>query len=345
MTGLVLDGLTVRYGQGKRSFCAVDHVDLSVVGGRTVGLVGESGCGKSSIARAIVGLTPREAGGISLDGKSYAQLKSLQSREYRRRVQMVFQDPYSALNPRMKIREAIAEAIAVGQCKRVSQIDGAAEVASVIGLVGLSNSIASRYPHELSGGQRQRIAIARAIAVQPEVMILDEVTSALDVSSQSSILNLLKELQRELHLSLLFISHDLSVVRYMSDEIAVMYLGKIVEYAPTDALFANPQHPYTRALISAVPQFGAPLQHSSLVGDVPNPHKLPSGCRFHARCPIGPAHRGDRGICVEADPQVSASSRVNRSACHFSANVALNAEKQLAVPGRAGEPGKQQAKE
>jgi peptide/nickel transport system ATP-binding protein len=312
---LQLRQLSVRYGRGRNAITAVDHVDLDVPKGSTVGLVGESGCGKSTVARAVIGLVPVAGGQILLDGKDVTSDRARNSGVFRRSVQMVFQDPYSSLNPRMSIGSALKEALArgrtAGELRRTT--------AEMIELVGLPQSALQRYPHQLSGGQRQRVAIARALAVGPDVIVLDEVTSALDVSVQGSVLNLLRTLQRDLGLTYLFISHDLSTVRYMSDVVAVMYLGRIVETAPTLELFAAPQHPYTVGLIESVPRLNHTRVSAPLVGDLPDPRNPPSGCRLSPRCPVGPLHRPDREICTTEDPQAITELTVHRTACHFAA--------------------------
>jgi peptide/nickel transport system ATP-binding protein len=228
---------------------------------------------------------------------------------------MVFQDPFSSLNPRMTIGEMLGEAVAMrlpgGRAAR------RAEVARVIELVGLSVTTLERYPHQFSGGQRQRIALARAVAIAPQVVILDEVTSALDVSVQATMLNLLKDIQRELGLSYLFISHDLAVVGAMSDRVAVMYLGQLVEEAAADRLFAEPCHPYARALIDSVPVFSAARRPAPVKGHVPDPRNPPAGCRFHPRCAVGPRAFPDRQVCVQLDPQIGKEQRAHGAACHF----------------------------
>jgi peptide/nickel transport system ATP-binding protein len=312
---LELRGLTVRYGSGPSALTAVDAVDLALPAGQTLGLVGESGCGKSSIARAIVGLAPIQSGHVLLDGADYTEQNRRETREFRRRVQMVFQDPYSSLNPRMCVEEMLTEVLPKEQFR--SRRDRHAEVRRLLGLVGLPMTALPRFPHQFSGGQRQRIAIARALAVGPEVIVNDEVTSALDVSVQATILNLLKELQRELGLSYIFISHDLATVLFMSDVVAVMYLGRVVETSQTSSLFEAPKHPYTGALMESIPQVGMPRRPAPLSGDVPSPQNPPAGCRFHSRCPIGPIFRPERSICLEHDPQIDAESRPHRAACHF----------------------------
>jgi peptide/nickel transport system ATP-binding protein len=312
---LRLEGVTVRYGSGAGALTAVDTVDLEVPKGRTLGLVGESGCGKSTIARAIVGLVPIVSGRLLLDGVDHTAERSRSSRAFRSRVQMIFQDPYSSLNPRMSVSDSITEVLALR--RDVPRSTRRNEALRILELVRLPASALTRYPHQFSGGQRQRIAIARALAVKPDIIVNDEVTSALDVSVQANVLNLLRELQRELGLSYLFISHDLSTVRYMSDSVAVMYLGRVVEDATTEDLFRAPTHPYTRALIASIPKLGEKRRPAPVAGDLPDPRHPPSGCRFHTRCPIGPLRFPDRTVCVEQDPQAIAGSKPHRAACHF----------------------------
>jgi peptide/nickel transport system ATP-binding protein len=313
---LEVNDLSVVFGSGHRKLTAVDSVSLAVPRGGTLGLVGESGSGKSTIARALVGLTPISGGTITLDGRDVTPAPERNSRAYRSRVQMVFQDPYSSLNPRMTIGATMVEAVSV-QHEKGSRASRRAEVLRALELVGLGASALDRFPHQFSGGQRQRIAIARALAVHPDVVIMDEVTSALDVSVQATIINLLKELQQELGLSYLFISHDLSVIGAMSDVVAVMYLARVVESAEPESLFSNPCHPYTRGLIASVPDFGTTRRSAPIAGQIPDPRKPPSGCRFHTRCPIGPLTHEDRSICTTDDPQALAAHQPHRAACHF----------------------------
>jgi peptide/nickel transport system ATP-binding protein len=313
-TVLAVSGMTVRFGSGARAFTAVDHVDLAVPAGGTLGLVGESGCGKSTVARALVGLIPVSNGTVSLDGADFSSDRSRDTSAYHKRVQMIFQDPYSSLNPRMSVHETLEEAVGLRGAAYRDRTLRQNEVLRIVDLVGLAHDALDRYPHQFSGGQRQRIAIARALAVGPEVIIADEPTSSLDVSVQATILNLLRDLQCELHLSYLFISHDLSVIRVMSDRVAVMYFGRIVEDATTDEVFAEPRHPYTKALLASIPTLAAQRTRAPLAGDLPNPRFPPAGCRFHSRCPVyGP----ELAICREEDPQDRAWLRQHRAACHF----------------------------
>lgn len=312
---LEIANLVVKFGTGSDTLTAVDGVSLHVPRGGTLGLVGESGSGKSTIAKAIVGLLPIAGGEIRLDGIDHTSHRARNSAAYRRRVQMVFQDPHSSLNPRMTVEAALLEAL--GRRGKLPRLERRQEVLRVLELVGLGESALARYPHEFSGGQRQRIAIARALSVKPELIVMDEVTSALDVSVQATILNLLRSLQDELGLSYLFISHDLAIVGLMSDASAVMYLGRLVEGTRTEELFVEPRHPYTRALIASVPRFGVPRLHVPVRGDLPDPRRPPSGCRFHTRCAVGPLHRPERQICREVDPQAIAPEMPHAAACHF----------------------------
>jgi peptide/nickel transport system ATP-binding protein len=317
VTILEVRGLSVRYGSGAHALTAVADVDLAVPRGGTLGLVGESGCGKSTLARALVGLAPVVAGTVRLDGEDRTSQAARSSAAYRRRVQMVFQDPFSSLNPRMSVGTLLEEALMTRGGEFRSRRRRAEESRRLVELVGLAASALDRYPHQFSGGQRQRIAIGRALAVDPEVVVLDEVTSALDVSVQATVLNLLRELQRAFRLSYLFISHDLSIVRLMSDQVAVMYLGRVVEQAPVDELFARPAHPYTAALMSSIPSLHGARRPAPLSGDLPDPRRPPAGCRFHTRCPVGPVTRPERTECVEVVPLLRPETRPHRAACHF----------------------------
>ena len=266
---------------------AVDGVTLSVQRGEVLGLVGESGCGKSTLARTIMQLVPTTAGAVVLEGKNLTSGSAAEIHDIRRDMQMVFQDPYASLNPRMTVYATLAEPLLV---HRVCPTAGVpARVTELMKLVGLAPRFMQKYPHEFSGGQRQRIAIARALALEPKVIIADEPVSALDVSIQAQILNLLSQLCRKMNLSLIFIAHDLSVVKHISDRVAVMYLGKIVELGPALDVIEHPRHPYTRALVSAIPTPNPDVERSRqrimLPGDPPSPINPPAGCSFHPRCP------------------------------------------------------------
>ena len=312
MSELRFADVSVRYGSRRRGMTAVDGVDLTVPDGSIVGLVGESGSGKSTLARAAVGLTPVSGGQVLLDGRP------LDHRSRTRPVQMVFQDPYSSLDPRMTIGDSIAEAVPRG----TRSADRRAEVTRLLQLVELDPARAGAHPGQLSGGQRQRVAIARALAARPEVVIADEITSALDVSVQGTVLNLVRRLQQELGTSMLFISHNLAVVRYVASSIAVMYLGRIVECGPAEQVLGDPQHPYTRDLLAAVPDSlhapapPAPAVAEPAVGaaDPADPHDPPSGCRYHPRCPIGPLVHADRQVCRTTEPS---PDHRHAAACHF----------------------------
>ncbi|MGZ3795012.1 MAG: ABC transporter ATP-binding protein [Pseudobdellovibrionaceae bacterium] len=263
---------------------AVDDISLSVRRGETLGLVGESGCGKSTLGRTLIRLYEPTSGGLSFKGKDFLALTGQELRQKRKDIQMIFQDPYAALDPRMTVGQIISQPFQIHKVLKPQEVE--IRVKELLELVGLKASHINRYPHEFSGGQRQRICIARAMALNPELIICDEPVSALDVSIQAQILNLLKDLQEKLNLTYIFISHDLSVIEHVCDRVAVMYLGKIVELATRDELFSNPQHPYTQALLAAIPQVGEGKKQmkKSLGGDVPSPINPPSGCHFHPRC-------------------------------------------------------------
>jgi oligopeptide transport system ATP-binding protein len=292
---------------------AVDDISFHIARGETLGLVGESGCGKSTTGRAILQLYRPTAGEVYLDGDDLTRLKGGDLRRTRRRMQMIFQDPYASLNPRMTVGSIIAEPLEIHNLAR-----GKAKqerVAELLRLVNLNPYFANRYPHEFSGGQRQRIGIARALAVEPQLIICDEPISALDVSIQAQIINLLEELQSELGLTYLFIAHDLSVVRHISDRVAVMYVGKIVELTDRNELYERPLHPYTRALLSAVPvpdpQIERRRQRIILSGDPASPVNPPVACRFHPRCPFA------QDICHEVEPPLDQVRPGHFVACHF----------------------------
>ncbi|MCL2819731.1 MAG: ATP-binding cassette domain-containing protein [Oscillospiraceae bacterium] len=279
---------------------AVDGITFNIERGKTMGLVGESGCGKSTTGRTMLRLLKATDGEVIFDGNDMLKMEKSKLREFRTRMQIIFQDPYSSLNPRLPVKDIVGEAML--QHKIVPNKKEMKErVIEIIGKCGLFPEQALRYPHQFSGGQRQRICIARALAVNPEFIVCDEAVSALDVSIQSQIINLLKDLQDEMGLTYLFISHDLSVVKFISDDVGVMYVGHLVEYGSRDKIFANPIHPYTKALLSAAPSFDPKAKGKSkrivMEGDVPSPANPPSGCRFHTRCPhVEP-------ICKETVPE------------------------------------------
>jgi peptide/nickel transport system ATP-binding protein len=317
VTALEARSVTVRFGSGRRRLIAVDRVDLEVPEASTLGVVGESGSGKSTLARALVGLVPLAAGEVVIDGSRLRAARDGRVVDPRRRIQMIFQDPFASLNPRMTVGDALGEALTVrGGSGRATRT---AEIGRYLDLVHLDADIAKRMPSGLSGGQRQRVAIARALAARPDVLIADEITSSLDVSVQSAVLNLLGELRRELGISMIFVSHNLATVRYLSDEIAVMYLSRVVEVGPTEAVVSAPRHPYTRALLYAVPSLGGSVPADLELGEPPDPHDPPPGCPFHPRCPVGPNARPERGECVERDPREGAEQRPHRAFCHFAA--------------------------
>ncbi|MGX1669405.1 ABC transporter ATP-binding protein [Streptomyces sp. NPDC055400] len=305
---------------------AVDSVSLTVESGRTLGLVGESGCGKSTLSRALVGINKIAGGTVEVEGQDVTAMEESERERVRSHVQYLFQDPYVSLNPRRTIRQSLAEALALSGVRGAEQETRAREL---MRQVGLRDDHLDRYPHAFSGGQRQRIGIARALARQPRVLILDEPVSALDVSVQAQIINLLEEIQDELGVGYLFIAHDLSVVRHLSDTVAVMYLGRIVEHGPAEAVYANPQHPYTAALLSASPspvpgerEGAGSRERIVLGGDLPSPAAPPSGCRFRTRCPVGPLVNKERTVCKEKDPQLTAAGGGQRAACHFPGELA-----------------------
>ena len=318
MSELRFEDVTVCYGTGRRAMRAVDGVSLTVPTGQVVGLVGDSGSGKSTLARAAVGLAPVAAGRVLLDGRDIRHRTAGRSGKA---VQMVFQEPYASLDPRMSAGDSVAEAI-----PRTDAATRRAEVARLFGLVGLDAAHVSSRPAELSGGQCQRVALARALAARPQIVVADEITSALDVSVQGTVLNLVRDLQRRTRLGMLFISHNLAVVRYVSDIIAVMYLGRIVECGPAHEVLTDPQHPYTRELLAAAPHRDGYAgdgvrEESGAVMDTepPDPHHAPAGCRFHPRCPVGPLALPSRTDCLSLDPTVGALGRRHSTACHDAA--------------------------
>jgi oligopeptide/dipeptide ABC transporter ATP-binding protein len=293
-----------------RAIKAVDDISFSIGYGETLGLVGESGCGKSTAAKTILRLIEPTSGQILLEGKDVAGLSASQFRPYRRDMQIVFQDPYASLNPRMRARDIVAEPLRnFGQ-----PADWADEpVAALFERVGLDKAAMRKFPSEFSGGQRQRLGIARALALNPKLIVCDEPVSALDVSIQAQVINLLEDLQQELGLSYLFVAHDLAVVRHISQRVAVMYLGRIVEIAPVGELYANPRHPYTQALLAAVPKIGVGVARDKTVlkGDIPSPANPPSGCTFRTRCPMA------RPACAESAPVLKVQGTEHWAACHF----------------------------
>jgi oligopeptide transport system ATP-binding protein len=297
---------------------AVDGISFSIERGQTLGLVGESGSGKTTIGRTIVRLYKPTSGQIIFEDKDLAKLEGEELRQARQRVQMVFQDPFASLNPRYTIGSLIAEPMHI--YKVASSAEIRERTVELLRVVGLRSEYIDRYPHEFSGGQRQRIAVARALSINPEFVIADEPVSALDVSIRAQVLNLLQRLQQQFNLTYLFVSHDLSVVRHVADRIAVMYLGKIVELSDRDELYAAPKHPYTKALLSAVPipdpQIEKRRQRIILSGDLPSPINIPSGCRFHTRCPMA------QDICRQVEPAFEAKEgHEHYAACHFSEYV------------------------
>ena len=298
---------------------AVDGVSFEIRQGETLGLVGESGCGKSTLGRLVAQLIPVTSGKVFLDGVELTKLRGERLRQQRRQMQMIFQDPFASLDPRMTVGDIIAEPLVNFGVMRGKKLNS--RVQELLRVVGLNPYFNNRYPHEFSGGQRQRIGIARALALNPKLIVCDEAISALDVSIQAQIVNLLEDLQRQFKLTYLFIAHDLSVVRHISDRVMVMYLGKIVEVADSVQTYSSPKHPYTKALLSAIPVPDPKVQRGrrlvELSGEIPSPIKPPSGCRFHTRCPIARLPEP----CSTVEPPLEEKARAHLAACHFSQDV------------------------
>ncbi|WP_246218428.1 ABC transporter ATP-binding protein [Litoribacterium kuwaitense] len=301
----------IPFKKSTQSVKAVDGVNFNVFPGETLGVVGESGCGKSTMARLVNQLIKPSGGTVNFKNENLIGMNAKTLRKTRKKIQMIFQDPYASLDPRIKIGELIAEPLVIH--KVGNEKSRRKRVEELLEIVGLNKRFADRFPHEFSGGQRQRINIARALTLNPELVICDEPVSALDVSVQAQVINLLKKLQTEFNLTYIFISHDLNVVRYMCDRIAVMYLGKIVEVGSFEEIYSNPQHPYTKALFSAIPK-ESPFEEKEriiLEGTVPSPLDPPSGCRFHERCPVAIE------ICKTKEPKVITSNLEHQASCHL----------------------------
>ena len=298
--------------KGKKVVHAVSDVDLTIYEGETLALVGESGCGKSTLGRTLIRLLDATSGTIEFEGQEITQMKEPDFAKIRRQMQIIFQDPYASLNPRMNVKEIIAEPLTTyGMAKNKTELEQ--EVRGLMKEVGIPEEFIGRYPHQFSGGQRQRIGIARAVALRPKLIVCDEPVSALDVSIQSQVLNLLKDLQEQFHLTYLFISHDLGVVKFIADRVCVMFLGKICEVGSTEEIYTNPLHPYTRFLMDAIPKADPKLRNPDkelLAGEIPSPVDPPSGCRFHTRCPYA-----QEVCCTEAPEMKCVGER--RVACHF----------------------------
>jgi len=300
------------FGRSKQVLKAVDGVSLSIAKGETVGLVGESGCGKSTLGRTILRLYEPSSGAVRFDGQDICSLNSLQMRAQRKNMQIIFQDPFASLDPRMTVGALVGEALAIHDLEKEGN-QRQEKIKELLSLVGLRPEAIRRYPHEFSGGQRQRIGIARALAVKPQFIVCDEPISALDVSIQAQIVNLLQDLQEKFSLSYLFIAHDLPIVRYISTQTAVMYLGDIVEFGPTALVHADPKHPYTRALLSSVPSADPAKKGKRIIlkGEIPSPLNPPRGCKFHTRCPEV------FELCHHVVPQMVTIGAGRRVSCHL----------------------------
>ena len=312
---LEVKDLTKHFKAGKKQLVhAVDGISFTLERGKTLGLVGESGCGKSSCARTIIRMYDPTAGQIILDGTDITNMKQKELKPYRKKMQMIFQDPYASLNARMTVRDIIAEPLLAHNLVK-SKEEANALVYPMLERVGLTKEHANRYAYELSGGQRQRVGIARALILEPQLVICDEPISALDVSIQAQVINLLKDFQEEKGLSYLFIAHDLSMVRYVSDDVGVMYLGQLVEMSEADEIYKNPLHPYTQGLLGSVPIANPKLarqkEKSSIEGDIPSPINPPSGCRFHTRCPYAAPE------CSQVKPELVDVGGGHKVACHL----------------------------
>ncbi|WP_157065237.1 ABC transporter ATP-binding protein [Amphibacillus sediminis] len=302
---------SIPFKKSNQSVKAVDGVNFNVYSGETLGVVGESGCGKSTMARLINQLIKPTDGVVTFKNKNLVEMDAEMLRSTRKKIQMVFQDPYASLDPRLKVGQLIAEPLVIHKVE--TKESRRKRVEELLEIVGLNKRFADRYPHEFSGGQRQRINIARALALNPELIICDEPVSALDVSVQAQVINLLKQLQDQFQLTYIFISHDLNVVRYMCDRIAVMYLGKIVEIGTYEEIYSNPQHPYTKALFSAIPKKNPFEQKERIIlkGTVPSPLNPPSGCHFHERCPVA------MDICKAKAPKAITTENTHQASCHL----------------------------
>ncbi|MCM3704303.1 MULTISPECIES: ABC transporter ATP-binding protein [Cytobacillus] len=303
------------FGRTVNHVKAVDGVNFTIYEGETVSIVGESGCGKSTTGRAILRLDEPTGGEVIFQGTNLLSKSKREMRSIRKDLQVIFQDPFASLNPRRSVGQTLEEAM--GILNVVPKVDRRRRAVELLEQVGLKEEHIDRYPHEFSGGQRQRIGIARALAVEPKLIICDEAVSALDVSVQAQVLNLLKKLQKEYGLTYLFISHDLGVVRHISDRIIVMYLGKVVEIAEKKSLFDNPCHPYTQALLSAIPEPNRKKKKERIIlkGDVPSPIDPPSGCRFHTRCPLA------TDLCKQTDPELKSLGEEHQAACHYAEQI------------------------